>query len=62
VVGVPIAIGIGCGWVKLNVPQKRWLVCRLAALLTQVAGQTSPNVKNRAILALLIHKKGVENR
>jgi len=22
-----------CGWVKLNVLQKRWFVCRLAALL-----------------------------
>jgi len=22
-----------CGWAKLNVLQKRWLVCRLAALL-----------------------------
>jgi len=26
-------VGFGCGWVKLNVLQKRWLVCRLAALL-----------------------------
>jgi hypothetical protein len=26
-------VGFGCGWVKLNVLQKGWLVCRLAALL-----------------------------
>jgi hypothetical protein len=26
-------VGFGCGWAKLNVLQKRWLVCRLAALL-----------------------------
>jgi len=26
-------VGFGCGWVKLNVLQKRWLVCWLAALL-----------------------------
>ena len=26
-------MGIGCGWVKLNVLQKRWLVCWLASLL-----------------------------
>ena len=26
-------MGFGCGWVKLNVLQKRWIVCRLAALL-----------------------------
>ena len=26
-------VGFRCGWVKLNVLQKRWLVCRLAALL-----------------------------
>jgi hypothetical protein len=25
--------GLGCGWAKLNVLQKRWLVYRLAALL-----------------------------
>ena len=24
---------VRCGWAKLNVLQKRWLVCRLAALL-----------------------------
>jgi len=26
-------VGFGCGWAKLNVLQKRWLVCSLAALL-----------------------------
>jgi len=26
-------VGFGCGWAKLNVLQKRWFVCRLAALL-----------------------------
>jgi len=26
-------VGFGCGWVKLNVLQKLWLVYRLAALL-----------------------------
>jgi hypothetical protein len=26
-------VGFGCGWAKLNVLQKRWVVCRLAALL-----------------------------
>jgi hypothetical protein len=26
-------VGFGCGWAKLNVLQKRLLVCRLAALL-----------------------------
>ena len=26
-------VGFGCGWAKLNVLQKRWLVCRLATLL-----------------------------
>jgi hypothetical protein len=26
-------VGFGCGCAKLNVLQKRWLVCRLAALL-----------------------------
>ncbi len=26
-------VGFGCGWAKLNVLQKRWLVCWLAALL-----------------------------
>jgi hypothetical protein len=26
-------VGFGCGWAKLNVLQKRWLGCRLAALL-----------------------------
>jgi hypothetical protein len=26
-------VGFGCGWVKLNVLQKRWFVFRLAALL-----------------------------
>jgi hypothetical protein len=26
-------VGFGCGWAKLNVLQKRWIVCWLAALL-----------------------------
>jgi len=26
-------VGFWCGWAKLNVLQKCWLVCRLAALL-----------------------------
>jgi len=26
-------VGFGCGWAKLNVLQKRWFVCQLAALL-----------------------------
>ena len=30
---VRVVGGLGCGWAKLNVLQKRWLVCRLAALL-----------------------------
>ena len=30
---VRVVGGLGCGWVKLNVLQKRWLACRLAALL-----------------------------
>ena len=25
--------GLGCGWAKLNVLQKRWFLCQLAALL-----------------------------
>jgi hypothetical protein len=47
-------VGFWCGWVKLNVLQKLWLVCRLAALLILRSVGILFNVFCRFMLALSV--------